>query len=269
MLEALLEAQGAVVTPEELLERAWDEKLDPLSNTVRMTVMTLRRKLGEPAADRDGPRERLPRVISNLRVRLTAIYGGIFVVFVALLLGVSYWLMGAPPATARCDAIEADAALGQLGTQYLLALAGATLVAAALGWALAGRELRVDADARSTPASASSPTPRTSCASPLTVIRTEADVTLVEPRRRRPRAARDGPTRCVDAVDEMDALLDGLMVLARSGHGCPTRESRRPRGRRRRRGPARARRRRARAARPRARGRARRAPPARAPRRRT
>ena len=49
VLEALLEAQGAVVTPETLLERAWDEMLDPLSNTVRMTVMGLRRKLGEPA----------------------------------------------------------------------------------------------------------------------------------------------------------------------------------------------------------------------------
>jgi DNA-binding response OmpR family regulator len=49
VLEALLSAQGAVVTPDELLEREWDEQLDPLSNTVRMTVMTLRRKLGEPA----------------------------------------------------------------------------------------------------------------------------------------------------------------------------------------------------------------------------
>jgi DNA-binding response OmpR family regulator len=48
VLEALLEAQGAVVTPESLLEGVWDEQLDPLSNTVRMTVMTLRRKLGDP-----------------------------------------------------------------------------------------------------------------------------------------------------------------------------------------------------------------------------
>jgi len=48
VLETLLAAQGDVVTPEELVERAWDEQLDPLSNTVRMTVMTLRRKLGEP-----------------------------------------------------------------------------------------------------------------------------------------------------------------------------------------------------------------------------
>ena len=48
MLEVLLAAQGDVVTPDELVERAWDEQLDPLSNTVRMTVMTLRRKLGDP-----------------------------------------------------------------------------------------------------------------------------------------------------------------------------------------------------------------------------
>ena len=31
------------------MEQVWDEQLDPLSNTLRMTVMTLRRKLGEPA----------------------------------------------------------------------------------------------------------------------------------------------------------------------------------------------------------------------------
>jgi two-component system, OmpR family, response regulator VanR len=48
VLEVLLAAQGAVVSPEELVEKAWDEQLDPLSNTVRMTVMTLRRKLGDP-----------------------------------------------------------------------------------------------------------------------------------------------------------------------------------------------------------------------------
>ena len=48
VLEALLAAQGDVVTPEALLERVWDEQTDPLSNTVRVTVMTLRRKLGDP-----------------------------------------------------------------------------------------------------------------------------------------------------------------------------------------------------------------------------
>ncbi len=49
VLEALLGADGAVVSPEELLERVWDANVDPFTNTVRMTVMKLRRKLGEPS----------------------------------------------------------------------------------------------------------------------------------------------------------------------------------------------------------------------------
>lgn len=49
VLETLLCADGAVVTPEQLLEAVWDANVDPFTNTVRMTVMKLRRKLGEPA----------------------------------------------------------------------------------------------------------------------------------------------------------------------------------------------------------------------------
>ena len=49
VLETLLRAGGAVVTPEQLLEAVWDASVDPFTNTVRMTVMKLRRKLGEPA----------------------------------------------------------------------------------------------------------------------------------------------------------------------------------------------------------------------------
>lgn len=48
VLELLLSAQGDVVSAEQLLHRVWDENADPFSNTARMTVMTLRRKLGEP-----------------------------------------------------------------------------------------------------------------------------------------------------------------------------------------------------------------------------
>jgi DNA-binding response OmpR family regulator len=48
VLEALMSADGAAVSAEELLQRVWDENADPFTNTVRMTVMTLRRKLGEP-----------------------------------------------------------------------------------------------------------------------------------------------------------------------------------------------------------------------------
>jgi DNA-binding response OmpR family regulator len=48
VLQTLLEAAGAVVSAEDLLERVWDEHADPFTNTVRVTIMTLRRKLGEP-----------------------------------------------------------------------------------------------------------------------------------------------------------------------------------------------------------------------------
>lgn len=48
VLEVLVAAGGKVVSAEELLERVWDEEADPFTNAVRITVMTLRRKLGEP-----------------------------------------------------------------------------------------------------------------------------------------------------------------------------------------------------------------------------
>ncbi|MGH3977986.1 MAG: response regulator transcription factor [Pseudonocardiaceae bacterium] len=48
VLEVLLSAGGAVVSSEELLERVWDENADPFTTTVRVTMMTLRKKLGEP-----------------------------------------------------------------------------------------------------------------------------------------------------------------------------------------------------------------------------
>ena len=48
VLETLMAAQGATVSAEQLLERVWDEQTDPFTNVVRMTIMTLRRKLGEP-----------------------------------------------------------------------------------------------------------------------------------------------------------------------------------------------------------------------------
>jgi DNA-binding response OmpR family regulator len=48
VLRVLLEAEGAVVSTEDLLERVWDEHADPFTNTVRVTMMNLRRKLGDP-----------------------------------------------------------------------------------------------------------------------------------------------------------------------------------------------------------------------------
>ena len=48
VLEVLLGAQGALVTSEDLLERVWDAHADPFTNAVRVTMMRLRRKLGDP-----------------------------------------------------------------------------------------------------------------------------------------------------------------------------------------------------------------------------
>lgn len=49
VLEVLLAADGAVVSAEELLEQVWDEYADPFTNTVRVTMVNLRRKLGNPS----------------------------------------------------------------------------------------------------------------------------------------------------------------------------------------------------------------------------
>ena len=48
VLQVLLSARGAVVSSEELLERVWDANADPFTTTVRVTMMTLRKKLGDP-----------------------------------------------------------------------------------------------------------------------------------------------------------------------------------------------------------------------------
>jgi DNA-binding response OmpR family regulator len=48
VLAELMRADGAAVSAETLLEKAWDEHADPFTNAVRMTILKLRRKLGDP-----------------------------------------------------------------------------------------------------------------------------------------------------------------------------------------------------------------------------
>ncbi|HET6293516.1 MAG TPA: response regulator transcription factor [Kribbella sp.] len=48
VLEVLLRAEGGVISAESLLEQAWDENADPFSNAVRITISTLRKRLGDP-----------------------------------------------------------------------------------------------------------------------------------------------------------------------------------------------------------------------------
>jgi DNA-binding response OmpR family regulator len=48
VLECLLASEENVVSAEELLERAWDEAVDPFTKTVKTTIGRLRMKLGDP-----------------------------------------------------------------------------------------------------------------------------------------------------------------------------------------------------------------------------
>jgi DNA-binding response OmpR family regulator len=48
VLQALLKASPSALSAEQLLEQAWDENVDPFTNTVKVTIARLRRKLGEP-----------------------------------------------------------------------------------------------------------------------------------------------------------------------------------------------------------------------------
>ena len=56
VLEVLMRAGDRVVSAEDLLEQAWDENADPFTNSVRVTIMTLRRKLGDPPLIHTVPR---------------------------------------------------------------------------------------------------------------------------------------------------------------------------------------------------------------------
>ncbi len=48
VLELLMAAGGGVVSAERLLEQCWDEFADPFTQTVKVTISRLRRKLGDP-----------------------------------------------------------------------------------------------------------------------------------------------------------------------------------------------------------------------------
>src|SRR5215210_9517868 len=93
----------------------------------------------------------------TVRLRMTALYAGVFFVAAALLLSVSYVLVRnnltgtaglrglSPDDYALHEAVQrevADDALGKLRTQYAIALAAMTGLSVLLGWGVAGRVLR-------------------------------------------------------------------------------------------------------------------------------
>ena len=48
MLQTLMNARGGVLSAETLLEKAWDANADPFTNSIRVTISNLRKRLGEP-----------------------------------------------------------------------------------------------------------------------------------------------------------------------------------------------------------------------------
>lgn len=55
VLESLMREPGRVVSAEQLLSEAWDENANPFTQSVKVTISVIRRKLGEPWVIRTVP----------------------------------------------------------------------------------------------------------------------------------------------------------------------------------------------------------------------
>jgi len=203
-----------------------------------------------------------PRRVS-LRVRLTALYVGLFGGAALLLIAASYLLLRGHLRRTLPEPL-ADEALSALAGQYALALSGVLLVAAVLGWIAAGRVLaplaRITSGARAISRDRldrrialagprdelreladtfDAMLDRLEAAfaaqdrfvanashelrSPLTVIRAEAEVALADPDAG-VEELRATAEAILHATDRMQALLEGLLTLATSQRGLARRE---------------------------------------------
>jgi signal transduction histidine kinase len=199
----------------------------------------------------------------TLRLRLTALYTLLFGASGAVLLGISAWIVHRqvdrtlPPGFA-------DPALGHVDAQFALALGGTLLVAVALGYVVAGQALaplrrvtalaqRVTQERMDERIAMAGPTDELheladtvdgmldrlagafesqrrfvanashELRTPLTVIRAEAEVALADPDATNADLRHMGEA-VLEAADRTQALLDSLMVLARSQQALPRRE---------------------------------------------
>jgi signal transduction histidine kinase len=199
----------------------------------------------------------------TLRLRLTALYTLLFGGCGALLLGASSWIVHRQ-VDRTLPSAYADSALAQLDAQLMLALGGTMIVAAALGYVAAGRALaplrrvtglahRVTQERMDERIHMAGPEDelhdladtvdrmldRLAAAfdgqrrfvanashelrTPLTVIRAEVEVALADPDADAAELRRMGEV-VLEAADRTQALLDSLMVLARSQQAVPRRE---------------------------------------------
>jgi signal transduction histidine kinase len=194
----------------------------------------------------------------TIRARLTALYATLVALSTGALLLVSYWLLGRHFDRTLPEELAGDA-LDEVALQYAVAFAGVLLVAAAVGWLVAGRVLaplkRISGTARRVSEehlgeripvtgpedelrelgetlnsmldrlAGSFDAQRRFVAnashelrSPLTVIRSEAEVALAnpEPDMDELRAMAES---VVHASRRTEALLASLLILARSQRG--------------------------------------------------
>jgi signal transduction histidine kinase len=199
---------------------------------------------------------KLPR--PTIRARLTVLYATLVALSTGALLAVSYWLLGRHFDRTLPEALAQDA-LDEVALQYAIAFAGVLLVAAAVGWLIAGRVLsplkRISSTAkrvseehlgeripvggphdelRELGETLNSMLDRLALSfdaqrrfvanashelrSPLTVIRSEAEVALAnpEPDLDEMRAMAES---VVHASRRTEALLASLLILARSQRG--------------------------------------------------
>ncbi len=156
----------------------------------------------------------------GVRARLTLVYGAVFLAGTALVL-VTSWVLVSGHLHRTLTDVAADDATRSLAGSYGLVLAGLALVSAAFGWLVAGRVLRpLQATLERQTALVAAQQQFIANAShelrsPLTVIRTEADVTLADPRASEADLRRMGRI-VLEATERTDALLDALLVLASS-----------------------------------------------------
>ncbi len=200
----------------------------------------------------------MKRPRATIRTRLTALYAALVGLSTGLLLLISYWLLARQFDRTLSEQRAADA-LADVRLQYLLAFLGTALIAAAIGWVVAGRVLaplgRITSTARRVSeqrlderiplegprdelldlaetlnemldrlgesfeaqrrfvANASH-----ELRSPLTVIRSEAEVALANPEPD-PEELRAMGEAVVAASRRTEALLASLLILARSQRG--------------------------------------------------
>ena len=194
----------------------------------------------------------------TIRARLTLLYAALVALSTGALLAVSYWLLGRHFDRTLPEGLAQDA-LDEVALQYAIAFAGVLLVAAAVGWLIAGRVLaplkRISGTAkrvseerlgeripvggphdelRELGETLNSMLDRLALSfdaqrrfvanashelrSPLTVIRSEAEVALAnpEPDLDEMRAMAES---VVHASRRTEALLASLLILARSQRG--------------------------------------------------